>query len=503
MSRKYTGLLIGIIAFVIILLAADLEPGKPEITATLAVAALMSIWWITEAIPLSITSLLPLILFPMLGILDGKEVSEVYINHIIFIYIGGFIMALAMEKWGLHQRIALKILLLTGVSPGRILIGFMLASAFLSMWISNTATTMMMIPIVLSIISSLEKNVSTKSVKHYSIGLLLAIAYSASAGGMATLVGSPTNLVYPKMLTLLYPGAPETSFTEWMFMAFPITVIMLVAIWLVIYLKFRPRERWADLDASHFRKQYRALGPSTPEQKIVFILFILLAMLWIFRTGIKFDSFTIPGWSSLFGNPDYFNDGTVAIFISALLFIFPAPRRKKERIMDMQTLKKLPWHIILLFGGGFALALAFQSSGLALWFGQQLEWTGQVPPFLIMLSVVTLMSFLTELTTNIASTQMLLPVFAGLAVSCGNNPMLLMIPATLASSLAFMLPTATPPNAIVFGSNRLSIRTMVRTGFILNMIGILVVSIIMYFMANNFLGIEAGKIPDWVNNLHP
>ena len=503
MSRKYTGLLIGITAFAVILLATDLEPGRPEVTATLAVAALMSIWWVTEAIPLSITALVPLFLFPMLGVLDGKAVSAVYINHIIFIFIGGFIMALAMEKWNLHKRIALKILLFTGVSPGRILLGFMLASAFLSMWISNTATTMMMIPIVLSIISSLEQNTSQKSVKHYSLGLLLAIAYSSSVGGMATLVGTPTNLVYPKILSLMYPGAPETSFSEWMVMALPITIIMLAAIWLIIYFMYRPRERWTGIEASHFRKQYKSLGPSTPEQKIVLILFICLAMLWIFRTGVSFDSFSIPGWSNLFGNPSYINDGTVAIFISVLLFIFPAPRHKGERIMNLETIKKLPWNIVLLFGGGFALALGFQSSGLATWIGSQLEWTSQVSPFIIMLSVVALMSFLTELTSNIASTQMLLPVFAGLAVSSGNNPILFMIPATLASSLAFMLPTATPPNAIVFGTNRLSIRTMIRTGFLLNMIGILVVAVIIYFMADNFLGIEPGKIPDWVNNLNP
>ena len=498
--RKYIGLLTGIIAFLVILLGTDLEPGKPEVTATLAVAVLMAVWWVSEAIPLSITALLPLVLFPALGIIDGKEVSPVYINHIIFIFIGGFVMALAMEKWGLHRRIALKILLFTGIGPGRILLGFMLASAFLSMWISNTATTMMMIPIVLSVLTSLEQNVPGKSIAHYSTGLLLAIAYSASVGGIATLVGTPTNLVYPKVLTILYPGAPETSFTEWMGMALPVSLVMLVAIWLLIYLMYRPREKWEGLDTAHFRKQYRELGAATPEEKIVFVLFILLALLWIFRAGISFDSFRIPGWSSLFGSPDFINDGTVAIFISVLLFIFPAPGHKGKRIMDLETMKKLPWHIVLLFGGGFALALGFESSGLALWFAHQLGWTKQIHPLLIMMCVVALMSFLTELTSNVASTQMLLPVFAGLAVSSGNNPMLFMIPATMASSLAFMLPTATPPNAIVFGSNMLSIRTMVRTGFLLNMIGILIVSLFIYFMAGNF-GMEAGKIPEWVNQM--
>ena len=351
----------------------------------------------------------------------------------------------------------------------------MLATAFLSMWISNTATAMMMIPIVMSVIKSLEENISERSSSHYATGLFLAIAYSASVGGMATLVGTPTNLVYPRILSLLYPGAPEISFTEWMMYALPISVLMLVAIWICIYLIYRPREKWTGISSTHFRDQYRKLGPSGKEERMVFSLFITLALLWIFRAGITFDRFTLPGWSALFGEPAFINDGTVAMFIGILLFIIPAPSQKGKRLMDIKTVRKLPWEIVLLFGGGFALAQGFQSSGLAVWFGEQLAWTSGISPILILLCVVALMTFLTELTTNVASTQMLLPVFASLAVSSGNNPILLMIPATIASSLAFMLPTATPPNAIVFGTNRIQIKTMVRTGLILNKIGILIV----------------------------
>ena len=498
-TRRLFGLILGIAAFFLILFLTDLEPGNPSVTRTLAIAVLMAVWWISEAIPLSITALVPLVLFPVMGILDGKEVSIAYMNHIIFIFIGGFIMALAMEKWNLHKRIALKTLMITGVSPGRILTGFMLATAFLSMWISNTATTMMMIPIVMSVIGSLEENTSEKSVSRYAIGLLLAVAYSASVGGMATLVGTPTNLVCPRILTLLYPDAPEISFTGWMLFALPVTILMLVAIWLTIFLIFKPQEKWTGIMTTHFKDRYKLLGRSSREEKIVFGLFILLAMLWIFREGITFDRFTVPGWTVLFGEPEFINDGTVAMFIGILLFIIPAPSSKGQRLMDIGTIKKLPWEIVLLFGGGFALALGFQSSGLALWFGEQLAWTRSVPSILILMSVVAMMSFLTELTTNVASTQMLLPVFASLAISSGNNPIFLMIPATMASSLAFMLPTATPPNAIIFGTNRLQISTMVRTGFLLNMIGIIVVSIITILLGENLLGIEPGKIPAWAN----
>ncbi len=481
-----------------ILLFADLKPGNPVVTRTLAVAVLMATWWVTEAIPLSITALLPLVLFPAFGILNGKDVSTQYMNHIIFIFIGGFVMALAMEKWNLHKRIALKILMLVGVSPGRILLGFMLATAFLSMWISNTATTMMMIPIVLSIVISLEESVPGKDMGKYARGLFLAIAYSASVGGMATLVGTPTNLVMPRVLTLLHPDAPDISFASWFFFALPVTAIMFVFIWIIIYFLYRPRQKWTGINQQHFREQYIRLGKTSYEERAVFTLFLILAFLWIFRAGIEFDRFRIPGWSGVFGHPEYINDGTVAMFISILLFIIPVQSKKPGRLMDWKTAQKLPWNIALLFGGGFALAEGFQSSGLALWFGEQLSWTRSIHPILIILSIVTLMSFLTELTSNVASTQMLLPVFASLAVSSGNNPILFMIPATLASSLAFMLPTATPPNAIVFGTERIRIGTMIRTGIMLNMLGILVVTVLMWWLGTGFFNVEPGVLPDWL-----
>jgi len=502
LSGKFIGLFLGIIIFLFIFLFTDLKPGHPEVTRTLAVALLMATWWVTEAIPLAVTALLPLILFPMLGILDGKDTSTAYINHIIFIFVGGFIMALAMEKWNLHKRIALKILMFIGVSPGRILLGFMLATLFLSMWISNTATTMMMIPIVMSIISSLEDNLERKAVSHYSTGLFLAIAYTASIGGMSTLVGTPTNLVCPRILTLLYPGAPDISFAKWFFFALPVTLLMFIIIWLVIFFIYRPREKWVGIDSRHFREQYQKLGKTSYEEKVIFTLFIILALLWIFRASIKFDSFTIPGWSEIFGTPDFINDGTVAMLISVILFIIPAKSKNDKRLMDWKTAHRLPWNIVLLFGGGFALAQGFQTSGLALWFGEQLSWTKNIHPYLILAAIVTMMSFLTELTSNVASTQMLLPVFASLAVGSGNNPILFMIPATLASSLAFMLPTATPPNAIVFGTNRIQIITMVKTGFVLNISGIITAVFISWLFGEKMFDIILNVMPEWVGNIN-
>lgn len=499
MQKKYIGLFLGLAVFLFILLFTDLEPGRPVVTRTLAVALLMAVWWISEAIPLGITALVPLVLFPALGIMDGKDVSTNYMNHIIFIFIGGFVMALAMERWKLHRRIALKILMWVGVSPGRILLGFMLAALFLSMWISNTATTMMMIPIIMSVVTSLEDSLGRNSVNRYATGLLLAVAYTASVGGMSTLVGTPTNLVCPRILTLLYPQAPEISFADWFFFALPVSVVMFLVIWLLIGFMYKPRKAWKGIDRDHFRKQYSQLGKASREERSVFFLFIVLALLWIFRAGITFEGFTIPGWSHIFGSPAFLNDGTVAMFISILLFILPAGRGKNGRLMDWKTLRKLPWDIALLFGGGFALAAGFQSSGLALWFGQQLSWTSSINPFLILLTIVGLMSLLTELTSNVASTQMLLPVWASLAISSGNNPLFFMIPATLASSLAFMLPTATPPNAIIFGTQRLKVATMVRTGFLLNVLGVLVVLLMTWLLGLHLFSIVPGTSPGWAN----
>lgn len=485
-TRKTVGLFTGIMLFLVVFFFTDLDPENPKVTLTLAVALLMASWWITEAIPLAVTALIPLVLFPVLGIVDSRSIASVYINHIIFVYVGGFMVALAMEKWGLHKRIALKIMTWVGLGPGRILMGFMLATAFLSMWISNTASTMMMIPIVTSVIGQIEAEVPGKPVQKYATGVLLGIAYGSSIGGITTLVGSPTNLVYPQQMQALFPEVEAISFTEWMGFAAPISLVMLVVLFLLIYILFVPKKKWTGMESDHFVKEYRKLGKASYEERVVLILFISLALLWTFRSGIRFDRFTLPGWGAIFNHASYINDATAAVFIAILLFIIPSGRKDGSRLMDWKTAHRLPWDIVLLFGGGFALARGFQSSGLAVWMGEQLSWTGQYGPYFILLAILILMVFLTELTSNVASIQMLLPVFAALAVSSQNNPVLFMLPATIGSSLAFMLPTATPPNAIVFGTHRIEIRTMVRTGLILNVIGIAVILF--------FTWLQAGKL---------
>jgi len=494
---KIAALIIAPLISLLLILFGDLEPGNPRVTYTLAVAILMAIWWVTEAIPLAATALLPVALFPLLGVLDGKTASAMYFNHLIFLFIGGFLMALAMQRWNLHRRIAIRILILFGIGPGRILMGFMLASSFLSMWMSNTATAMMMVPIAISITYKLEETLGRVKMGSYSIGLLLGIAYAASIGGIATLVGTPPNLSFARIVNIIFPAMPEVSFAAWLSFAIWITLLLFAAAWLLLYFMYRPAQPWDKLSRKDFAQEYRQLGKATPEEKVVLTLFILMALLWVFRSGFDLGSVTIPGWSDLFAQPAYINDGTVAIAVALLMFIIPSRSHKGERVMDWDTASRLPWHIVLLFGGGFALAKGFVESGLSMWFGEQLSGLAGTEPMVLTLVIASTMSFLTELTSNTATTEMILPILAGMAVSIQINPLLLMVPATLAASLAFMLPVATPPNAIVFGTGQLRIKDMVKTGFLLNLAGIVVVTLVTYFWGTAVFDIDVHSFPQW------
>ena len=495
---KYGVFLSAPILFLYFVFFVDLDPSNPLITYTLAVAILMALWWVTEIVPLAITSLLPIFLFPVLGIMNGKDVSSTYFNHVIFLFIGGFLIALAIQKWNLHKRIALKILLFVGTGPARILLGFMLATAFLSMWISNTATTMLMIPILISIITELEEINSKEKVKHYSIGLLLSIAYSASIGGIATLVGTPPNLSFARIFNIYFPNAPDISFATWFFYAFPIVVVMFVIAWVYLYLVFVKREsNWKSLKKQNLIDSYKNLGSWSYEEKVLMVIFVSLALLWFFRADIIIGSIKLYGWQNIFKNPSYFNDGTVAIAIGVILFLIPSKQEKGKFIMDWKTAESIPWEIILLFGGGFALATGFKESGLSLWFGEQLIWLKNVHPFFIILTIAFLVTFLTEITSNTATVETFLPVLAGLAMSIEINPLLFMLPATIAGSLAFMLPVATPPNAIVFGTKRLPMIEMSKTGFFLNIVGIIIVTLATYYFGTYIFEIQINLFPEW------
>ncbi len=497
--KKSLFLLAPIILAGFILFPEILDKDKPVIAYTAGIAILMAIWWMTEVLPLGVTALIPVAIFPLLGIMNGKAVSEVYFNHLIFLFIGGFLMALAMEKWHLHRRIALRLLLWIGLSPARILLGFMLTTAFLSMWISNTATTMMMVPILLSIIAKMEELKGNKGVRQMEKGLLLGIAYAASIGGIATLIGTPPNPLFIRVFKIYFPKAPDISFAQWLFFAFPLSVLLLTITFIYLYaVFFRKGKASFNIGKDVIGKEYHSLGQMQYEERWVLGLFVTLALLWLFRRPIHLGHFTVPGWSQIFRHPKWITDGNVAIFIGILLFIIPAKNKAKSKyLMDWHTAERIPWNIILLFGGGFALAAGFKQSGLSAYIGESLTGLKDIPPIFILLIIVTTITFLTELTSNTATVETFLPILAALATAVKINPLFLMVPATIAASFAFMLPVATPPNAIVFGSKRLRIQDMVKTGFWLNIIGIAILTLVSYYYMTWVFDIDLSQMPIW------
>ncbi len=480
-------------------LFCDLVPGKPQVTATAAVALLMAIWWIGEALPLAATSLVPMILFPLLGVMNSKDVAAQYYNTNIFLFLGGFIVALAMERWNLHRRIALRILLLFGVRPGWILLGFMAATWFLSMWISNTAATMMMVTIVLAIIVKIEEGVGREKMGRFGLALLIGVAYGASIGGIATLVGTPPNLSFTRLLVICFPRAPEISFATWFLFAAPVSLALLIAAWGLLWLVFAPRRGALAVDASLLRQQHRELGPMSLAEKLVLADFAILVVLWLFREEIDVGSFVIPGWARLLPAPAFISDGTVAIGMALLLFLLPSGARRGERLMDWATAERLPWGIVLLFGGGFALAKAFADSGLSDWIGESMKGASELGPIGLLSVVCLVITFLTELTSNTATAEMVLPVLAGLCRTISLNPLYLMVPATISCSCAFMLPVATPPNAIIFGTERLRIIDLAKTGFLLNLLGAALIVAAMHFLGPLVFGIDLGEMPGWAS----
>ncbi len=490
------GLFLGAIVF-FLLIIFPLAPTNIKASMMAAVAILMAIWWITEAIPLGATALLPMIFFPLLGIMSGKQAAPEYFNSIIFLFIGGFLIAIAMEKWNLHKRISLIIIKLIGSNPSKLVLGFMLASALLSMFISNTATAIMMLPIGLAIILKIEEKYSPDKSKLLSVPLMLGIAYGASIGGIATLVGTPPNLVFIRIYQMSFPKAPEISFGNWMILAVPISIIMLFITWFLITKIIYKIPKDMEIDRSVINQEYKDLGKMHFEEKVVLIVFISTAILWIFRTDLHFGALIIPGWSKLFGFGKMIDDSTIAIFMAFIFFVVPAKSVNSKTILTASSFKKIPWEIIVLFGGGFALAKGFETSGLSTLLGQEAGSISNIHPILVIFVVSLGIKMLTELTSNTATTQTILPILASISVAMHINPLFLMIPATLSASMAFMLPVATPPNAIVFGSGRIKILEMARTGIIIDLTSVIVVTLLFYFLGDMVFNINPFEFPVW------
>jgi len=468
-----------------------------SITNMASVTALMVVWWITEALPLAATALVPLVLFPLLGVSSGKEVAAVYMNSTIFLFIGGFVLALTMQRWDLHTRIALRVISWFHGSAMFMLLGFMATSAFLSMWISNTATATMLLPIGLAVYTRAAEQLSERDRHRLLTAMMLGIAYSCSIGGTATLIGTPPNLAMQRIFQITFPDAPEITFARWLLFALPLTLSMLIATWLVISYRYTGRG-FAKLSFSTSDLGNGSRKPMSYEEKVVAVVFSLAAFAWMFRQDIVIGGFTVPGWSNLFANASLVNDGTIAVAAALALFCIPSKNRQRyAAIADADIISHLPWNIVLLFGGGFALAKGFTVSGLSEYIGQQFVGMRELDPAALVAGISSIVIFLTEVTSNTATSQILLPVVASVARQIEINPLLLMLPVTLSASMAFMMPVATPPNAIVFASGQLHIRDMIKTGFIINIIAIVLISLQTWLVGTAVFDIDLASMPAW------
>lgn len=508
------------VACIALLVMPTPEGMRPEAQRLIAVTVLMAGLWVTQAIPLAATSLLPLVLFPFLGIESAREVSASYINDNVFLYLGGFIIALGIERWNLHRRIALNIVNVVGVSPKRLVLGFLVATGGLSMWISNTASTLLMLPIALALLKTLDDQ-DTTSVddgppisKALAVPLLLAIAYSASIGGLTTIVGTPTNAQAVAIYHQELPDAPRITVAAWMIASVPMGVLYLGFVWFVLTRGLPDTSRHDAAIRTDLRKRLKALGSANVAEIRMLSVFLLTAVLWVFRNPLSIGPVSVPGWSNLM--PDWFqlmkitsaadaefppdptkfvNDSTISMLMAVALFFIPSGTRsvhgKQIRLMNWSTASRLPWDIVLLFGGGFALAGAFGTTELSSWMGTALEGPLQGQPLWLIIAVVCLlMTFLTEFTSNVATVSTLMPTLCVMCVTLKIDPRMLIIPATLATSCAFTLPIATPPNAIVFGSGLINVRQMARYGLVLNLAGIPILTAGTYLLIKPIFGID-------------
>ncbi|MCL4113942.1 UNVERIFIED_CONTAM: hypothetical protein GTU68_065678 [Idotea baltica] len=453
------------------------------------VVTLMGAWWVLEAAPIPVTSILPLLLFPLFGISDMASTGAFYGKSTIFLFLGGFILALGLQETGLHKRIALSIVHAIGASPRKLVLGFMLSTWFLSMWISNTATVMVMLPIALSIVEQgTGPGHDPARLKKFAMALMLGIAYAADMGGMATQIGTAPNIVYKDVFQSTFPDGPEVDFLSWMQFGLPLSIVFVFSGWLLMTrVVFRLGGDSIMGSGNVIKDQLKALGNIRQDEAIAGGVFAFTALLWITGSNLELGPDNIP----------QVKDEAVAIGGAILLFLFPSRDRPGQALMTWETARKLPWGILLLFGGGFAIAGGFGSSGLSTMIGSSFVALEGLPPLLLVIVVCLLLTFLTEITSNTATTNVVLPILAQASISMGIDPRILMIPATFSASCAFMMPVASPTQAIVFGSGYVPIRQMIRAGIWFNLLGILIVTLLFFLLGPSVWGIDFSQLPAW------
>lgn len=492
-KAKIQRILLFIIAISIAILVFLLVPDNQftQAPAVAAMIALMAFLWVTELLPLAVTSLIPIIFLPTIGVGSLSQITAYYARPIIYLFLGGFILAIGVQKTGLHKRIALYLLHKIGDKPHQLVLGFMITSALMSMWISNTATVMVMMPVGLSVLETAKHNgLSGRALANLGLGIMLGLAYAADIGGMATVIGTPPNLVFLEMYTELFPNSSTIGFVTWMIMVLPISILFLFSGWWVLTkIVFKlPNKR---LLGGHkvITEQFKQLGAMTPDEKRAGLIFLVAVVLWLTGSDIQIgEGFMIKGWRTLLNIPE-FKDASVAIFAAMLLFIVPSASKYKKTILKWDDTAQVPWGILLLFGGGLALAGGFQLSGLGQLVGNAFASWQVDSAITAVFSVSFVLTFLTEITSNTAITNLILPVIAEASKALQIDPLLLMIPATLSASCAFMMPVASPTQAIVFGSGYVSMKDMIKGGLWFNFIGIILVSIIFLIWGRFVLGI--------------
>jgi solute carrier family 13 (sodium-dependent dicarboxylate transporter), member 2/3/5 len=457
----------------------DLDKTNHQVSLMAGVAIWMCTWWFTEAVGLAVTALVPVFVIPILGIADVKSVSQQYSDSIIFLFIGGFMLAFAIEKWHFHKRIALKILSIVGKNPATILFGVMLSTYLISNWISNTATTMMLFSAVFALIHE-TKHYITKNDHRFAAALLLGLAFSATIGGMATPVGTPPNMYFFKTYKAAFPGNTDLNFLKWSYIGYPISFVFLLTTFFVLNFYFLRKKVELSIEKKYFIESYAKLGKFSWEEKWVFALFIACILLWFTRADIDFGNFVFKGWGNIFVVPKFIDDSFVALMAALLLFLIPSKANKGEALLIWDDARKLRYDIILMFGSGFALAYGFEASGLSNWLANSLIVLKGVSPVLIILGVCIIVTVISEFASNIASIQLAIPIMVALQKDLDLPPLLLMMPATFAASLGFMLPVATAANTIVFGTRQIEIKDMFKVGIVLDIVGILLITFMCY-----------------------
>lgn len=485
--RALLGLVVGPVLLLVMLVLPPPDGMSDDAWRTAAVGALMAVWWVTEAIPIAATALIPLALFPLLGVLGIRDTAAPYANPLVFLFLGGFILALAMERWSLHRRIALSVVRAVGTRPHRLVLGMMVASAFVSMWVSNTATAVMMLPIGLSVVHLVRPEAEYGNGSpvdfNFAVCLMLGIAYACSIGGLGTLIGTPPNALLAGFMLETY--GVQVGFAQWVLVGVPLVIVTLPLTWLLLTrVTFPIRITEVPGGREAIDVAYRQLGRMSWPERAVAAVFTAAAALWITRPVLEP---AVPGLT----------DTGIAIIAALVLFVIPANRACSDFVMDWHTAQKLPWGVLLLFGGGLALADAVTASGLAEWIATSLGGLAALPAVLLVITVTLVVIFLTELTSNTATAAAFLPLIASLAVGLGENPYLLVVPAALAASCAFMMPVATPPNAIVYGSGYVTIPQMVRAGWWLNLVFAAAITLLTYTLVVAVFGVEPGQLPPW------